>query len=256
MEQKTETLVRLETSEGNITIKLYNETPAHRDNFVKLVKEGTYDGLLFHRIIKDFMIQGGDPESKSAPKGAMLGSGSLGYTIPAEFVYPKYFHKRGALSAARMGDEVNPGKESSASQFYLVWGKVYDSGSLKQFEKQKMTALQQKIFNRLQAENRDKIMELYKSDRKSELQVLKEELIAKMEAEAEQRKDEAAFTPEQIDAYTTVGGTPHLDGEYTVFGEVIEGLEVIGKIQTVETDRNDRPINDIAMKATIVEGGI
>ena len=254
MSKNKEALVRIETSEGDITIKLYNETPLHRDNFLKLVKEGTYDGLLFHRIIKDFMIQGGDPESKNAPKGAMLGSGSLGYTIPAEFVYPKYFHKRGALSAARTGDNVNPQKESSASQFYIVWGKVYDSNSLKQMEGQKLNALQQKIFNRLQTENRDKILELYNGERKDELEVLKNELIAQMETEAKQRQDEAAFAPEQAEAYTTIGGTPHLDGEYTVFGEVVEGLEVVEKIQSTETGHGDRPVNDISIKTAIVKG--
>lgn len=119
------TKVRIKTTLGDITISLYDETPKHRDNFIKLVKEGFYNGTIFHRVIKDFMIQGGDPDSKGAPKGKMLGTGGPGYTIPAEFVYPKYFHKRGALSAARLGDEVNPERESSGSQFYIVWGKVY-----------------------------------------------------------------------------------------------------------------------------------
>ena len=252
MSEKKNTLVRLETSEGNITIKLYDETPAHRDNFLKLVKEGTYDGLLFHRVIKNFMIQGGDPQSKDAPKGKALGSGGMGYTIPAEFVYPQYFHKRGALSAARQGDNVNPEKASSSSQFYIVWGDIYTEEKLAQFKQQKMSALQQNIFNRLRIENQEKILTLNQNNQRDELQTLKEELIAQMEAEAEQRKGEIEFTPEQAKAYTTVGGTPHLDGEYTVFGEVVEGLEVVEKIQAVETDGNNRPLTDVTMKATLV----
>ena len=125
-----ETKLKIETSAGDIIVKLYNETPQHRDNFIKLAEEGTYEGTLFHRVIKDFMIQAGDPESKNAPKGKMLGAGDVGYTIPAEFVYPKYFHKKGALSAARQGDNVNPKKESSGCQFYIVTGKVYNDTTL------------------------------------------------------------------------------------------------------------------------------
>ena len=252
MSEKNSTLVRLETSEGSITIKLYDETPLHRDNFLKLVKEGTYDGLLFHRIIKSFMIQGGDPESKGAPQGKSLGSGGMGYTLPAEFVYPQYFHKRGALSAARQGDNVNPEKASSSSQFYIVWGEIYTEEKLAQFKQQKMSALQQNIFNRLRIENQEKILTLNQNNQRDELQTLKEKLIAQMEAEAEQRKGEIEFTSEQVKTYTTIGGTPHLDGEYTVFGEVVEGLKVVEKIQAVETDGNNRPLTDITMKATLV----
>ena len=133
---ETETKLKIETSAGDIVVKLYNETPQHRDNFIKLAENGTYEGTLFHRVIKDFMIQAGDPESKNAPKGKMLGSGDVGYTIPAEFVYPKYFHKKGALSAARQGDNVNPKKESSGCQFYIVTGKVYNDSTLLGMERQ------------------------------------------------------------------------------------------------------------------------
>ena len=252
MNKKNNTLVRLETSEGNITIKLYDETPGHRDNFLKLVKEGIYDGLLFHRVIKNFMIQGGDPQSKDAPQGKALGSGGMGYTVPAEFVYPKYFHKRGALSAARQGDAANPEKASSSSQFYIVWGEIYTEEKLAQFKQQKMSALQQNIFNRLRDENQEKILELHKNNQRDELQTLKEKLIAQMETEAEQRKGEIEFTPEQVKAYTTTGGTPHLDGEYTVYGEVVDGLEVVEKIQAVETGRNNRPLADVTLKAMLV----
>ena len=163
MTNLSETKVVMHTTLGDITLKLYNETPKHRDNFLKLVNDGTYNGLLFHRVIKEFMVQGGDVTSKDAPMNKQLGAGDLGYTVPAEFVYPKYFHKKGALCAARTGDEVNPEKASSASQFYIVTGKKYSDSELKQMEKQLENRLKQSIFARLQAENKSKIMELYRS---------------------------------------------------------------------------------------------
>ncbi|MDR3118350.1 MAG: peptidylprolyl isomerase [Mediterranea sp.] len=199
MENDKEALLKIETTMGDITVKLYNETPRHRDNFIKLAGNGTYEGTLFHRVIKDFMIQAGDPESRNAPKGKALGSGDVGYTLPAEFVYPKYFHKKGALSAARMGDQVNPQKASSGCQFYIVTGRVFNDSTLLP-------------------------MEQYKG----------------------------RFTAEQIEAYTTVGGTPHLDNEYTVFGEVIEGLEVVDAIQRVATGRGDRPEKDVKIRKVVV----
>ena len=148
------TKVRIRTTEGDIVVRLYDETPKHRDNFIKLVKEEFFNGTLFHRVIKDFMIQGGDPDSKNAPQGKRLGTGGPGYTIPAEFVYPKYFHKRGALSAARLADQVNPERESSGSQFYIVWGKVYKPQELKQMERQMEMQQEQAIFNQLAAVTR------------------------------------------------------------------------------------------------------
>ena len=220
-----ETLVKIETSAGDIKVKLYNETPKHRDNFIKLVKEGTYEGTLFHRVIKDFMIQAGDPESKNAPKGKMLGAGDVGYTVPAEFVYPKFFHKKGALSAARQGDAVNPKKESSGCQF----------------------------FNELAKKHMKEIYKMRKANDEDGLYDLQEKLIAQAQ-ELAAKEPEFRFTPEQVEAYTTVGGTPHLDGEYTVFGEVVEGMDVVDKIQQVKTDRSDRPEEDVKIiKATILE---
>ena len=192
--------VKIETSYGDMVVKLYNETPLHRDNFIKLVKEGTYDGLLFHRVINQFMIQGGDPKSRTAKPGQMLGDGELGYTIPAEFV-PGLFHKKGALAAARQGDEVNPKKASSSCQFYIVQGTTWDANRLKMVE---------------------------------------------------QRMGKS-FTPEQAEAYATVGGTPFLDGDYTVFGEVVEGMEVIDKIAAVQCGPMDRPVEDVKMKMSIIE---
>lgn len=249
MEQQTETIVAMHTSMGDIKLKLYNGTPQHRDNFIKVVKEGQYEGLLFHRVIKDFMIQGGDVTSKDAPMTKQLGAGDLGYTVPAEFNYPTYFHKKGALCAARTGDEVNPERASSASQFYIVTGKVYKDGELNQMEKQLEMQLKQSIFNRLQTENRDKIMELYRSGQKQELSILRDTLIGKTELEAEKRKDEAKLSPAVKEVYKTIGGVPFLDNQYTVFGEVIEGIETVDAIQNAKTNKQDRPTENIVIES-------
>lgn len=250
MEQKTtETQVRMQTNLGTITLKLYNETPLHRDNFIKLVKDGQYEGLLFHRVINEFMIQGGDVTSKNAPLNKQLGAGDLGYTVPAEFVYPRYFHKRGALCAARTGDDSNPEKASSASQFYIVTGKVYSEGEIKQLEKQKESRLKQAIFNRLQNENKTIIMQYYKSGDKDSLAIMRDTLIGKTEIETEKRKEETKLTAQQREAYTTVGGVPFLDNEYTVYGEVTEGIEIVDKIQKVKTNSSDRPLENIVIES-------
>lgn len=251
METK-ETQVLMKTSLGNIKLKLYNETPQHRDNFLKLVKDGTYNGLLFHRVIKEFMIQGGDVTSKDAPMTKQLGAGDLGYTVPAEFVYPKYFHKKGALSAARTSDEVNPERESSASQFYIVTGKVYKESELAQLEKQKESRLKQSIFARLQKENVAKIKAAYQSGDKAELAIIRDTLVGKTELEAEKRKDEAKLTAQQREAYTTIGGVPFLDNEYTVYGEVTEGLDIVDAIQNVKTNKQDRPLANVVIESVEV----
>ncbi len=240
----------IHTTEGDITVRLYNETPLHRDNFIKLVKEGTLDGTLFHRVIRDFMIQGGDPDSKNAPAGKQLGVGGPGYTVPAEFVYPKLFHKRGALSAARQADEVNPQRESSGSQFYIVWGKVYKPQELKQLEKQMAMQQVQQTFNELVKEHKAEVMDLRRNRDREGLMALQDKLIDEAKARC---KDAATFTSEQTEAYTTLGGTPFLDGQYTVFGEVESGLEVVEKIQNAETLRGDRPKKDVSMTFELVE---
>ena len=239
-----ETVLKIETSMGDIKVKLYNETPKHRDNFIKLAKDGTYNGTLFHRVIKDFMVQAGDPESKNAPKGKMLGSGDVGYTVPAEFVYPKYFHMKGALSAARQGDEVNPKKESSGCQFYIVTGKVFNDSTLLNMEQQKNQNKVTEAFNALAQKHMKEIYKMRKANDQDGLYALQDTLFIQAEAEAAKQPD-FHFTPEQIKAYTTVGGTPHLDGEYTVFGEVVEGMDIVDKIQQVKTDRSDRPEEDV-----------
>lgn len=244
--------IKISTTLGDIFVRLYDETPKHRDNFIKLAKEGYFDGTLFHRVIKDFMIQGGDPDSKGAPAGKNLGTGGPDYTIPAEFVYPQLFHKRGALSAARLGDEVNPERESSGSQFYIVWGKTYKKSELQQMERQMEMQQEQTIFNQLARENRDKIMELRRNRDRAGLQELQDELVAETKA-ISLEKGKPTFTDEQREAYTTIGGTPFLDNQYTVFGEVEEGLDVVEKIQNCETMRGDRPKEDISMEISIIE---
>ena len=244
--------VHIHTSLGDIVVRLYDETPKHRDNFVKLASEGYFDGTLFHRVIKDFMIQGGDPDSKGAPAGKNLGTGGPDYTIPAEFVYPQLFHKRGALSAARTSDEVNPNRESSGSQFYIVWGKQYKPGELKQMERQLAMQQEQGVFNRLVAENRPKIMDLRRKRDQAALQELQDDLIAQTHAICAEQGT-MKFTDEQVQVYTTLGGTPFLDNQYTVFGEVEEGLDIVEQIQNVATGRNDRPVEDVSMQVTVME---
>lgn len=200
--------VVLETDSGNIRIELFNETPLHRDNFLKNVREGIYDGVLFHRVITNFIIQTGDTVSRHAVPGQLLGESKEGEKIPAEIRFPEIFHKRGSLAAAREGDEVNPERKSSQHQFYIVWGRRLSDMMLDQVQ---------------------------------------------------DRLDEATggqirLTPELREAYQRFGGTPHLDGQYTVFGQVVEGLDVVNRIQWTETDANNRPLNDIRIiKAKIVE---
>ncbi len=245
------TKVNIETSLGNIIVRLYDETPFHRDNFIRLVKEGFYVDTLFHRVIKDFMIQGGDPDSKNAPSSKMLGMGGPGYNVQAE-ILPNLFHKRGALAAARQGDEVNPERESSGSQFYIVWGQIYKPSQIQQLNKQLQMQATQQIFSTLASQHRAEILQLRKDRNQAGLMELQERLIKESEAEA--KKQDIGLTQEQMELYTTVGGTPHLDGQYTVFGEVEEGMNVVEKIQNSSTQRGDRPKEDIKiLSTTIVE---
>ena len=198
--------VLLETDSGDIRIELFNETPKHRDNFLRLVRSGAYDGVLFHRVIKDFMIQTGDVGSKNAKPGEAVGDTPETYTVPAEICFPKLFHHRGALGAAREGDDVNPKRESSATQFYIVWGY--------KFTDEQLDKVQQRLNERT-----DSTVQL---------------------------------TPEVREAYKTVGGTPHLDGQYTVFGQVIQGLDIVDLIQCQPGDKNDRPLNDTRIRRALI----
>lgn len=236
-------LVDIKTSLGDIRVRLFGDTPAHRDNFLKLVKEKYYDGVLFHRVIDGFMVQTGDPDSKNAPANARLGTGGPDYTLEAEIVYPKHFHHRGALAAARQGDQVNPERRSSGSQFYIVTGKTYNGEQLGQMERQLQMAKKQEIFNKLAEEHRDTIITLRKNRDRESLQSLQDELAAQTEREA--AENPVTLTEAQKKAYTTVGGTPHLDGQYTVFGEVVSGMDVVEKIEKSQTNSQDRPLDDV-----------
>lgn len=247
MENQTDTTsvkVEVETTLGDFTVLLYGDTPKHRDNFVKLVKEGYYEGTLFHRVINNFMAQAGDPDSRNAKPGQHLGMGGPDYKIDAEIVFPKHFHKRGALAAARQADQVNPMKQSSGSQFYIVTGEKLDSAQVAQLETMQQNNLRQNIFNGLVMANRDSIQSMQRRGDHTGLQALQDKLIAQTEEEAAKNKT-PLVSDEMKEAYTTVGGTPHLDGQYTVFGEIISGMETINRIEKAETDSSDRPKEDI-----------
>lgn len=250
MENEKRTLVKLETTMGNITVALYNETPKHRDNFIKLVKEGVYDSTLFHRVIKQFMIQAGDPDSKNASDTAMLGSGDVGYTIPAEF-NPKFFHKKGVLAAARQGDDVNPEKASSGCQFYIVTGRKFTEPQLLGMENKINEQREEALFDSLARQHMKEIYKMRKAGDNAGLLELQDNLEAQARELAD-KEEKFRFTPEQIKAYSTIGGAPHLDGSYTVFGEVTEGMEVVDNIEIAKTNRADRPIENIRiLKASI-----
>ena len=250
MEHEKRTLVKLETTMGNITVALYNETPKHRDNFIKLVKEGVYDSTLFHRVIKQFMIQAGDPDSKNASDTAMLGSGDVGYTIPAEF-NPKFFHKKGVLAAARQGDDVNPEKASSGCQFYIVTGRKFTEPQLLGMENKINEQHEEALFDSLARQHMKEIYKMRKAGDNAGLLELQDTLEAQARELAD-KEEKFRFTPEQIKAYSTVGGAPHLDGSYTVFGEVTEGMEVVENIEIAKTNRADRPVENIRiLKASI-----
>jgi len=251
--KNTGTLVRLETSYGDITLKLYSETTKHHDNFVKLVNKGFYNGVLFHRVIAGFMIQAGDPDSKKAKAGTLLGSGDMGYTVPAEFIYPKYYHKRGALAAARESDESNPSKASSGCQFYIVEGKTFSDSGLDSIETMNKEKLEVKMFQKI-VNNRQGEVKKYQSERnQSKLNELQDSILKVVHADMEKTKS-YKFTVQQRADYKTLGGTPHLDGEYTVFGEVIEGLDIVERISKAKTGSNNRPVEDIKIiKAEIIK---
>ena len=235
-------IVDIKTTMGDIKVRLYDDTPNHRDNFVKLASEGYYDGLLFHRVIKDFMVQGGDPDSRNAAPDAMLGGGSPDYLIDAEIVYPKYWHKKGALAAARTN---NPQKLSSGSQFYIVTGKKLDPETARQ---QVLQTLQKAYWDKLLKLNADTIKKLRLAHDREGLNALHGELMKKLESEVSEAPQEI------VDTYVNEGGTPWLDNEYTVFGEVIEGMDIVDKIQQVETGTADRPKEDVKILSTKVEG--
>ena len=248
--------VTFETNFGAITVALYNETPLHRDNFVKLAEEHYFDSLLFHRVIDNFMIQAGDPDSKGAPAGKTLGMGGPGYTIPAEF-NTKFIHKKGALAAARRGGPQNPKKESSGSQFYIVVGQQVpmeqlDAMVAQKADQAKAEYIQTKLY---EPENKAYLNELIELQKAGDRQ----NFMVKWQEFNDRYKDSLttvptfSYTEEQKNTYSTIGGTPHLDMDYTVFGEVIQGLDVVDKIAKVATDRNNRPLEDVIITKVSVE---
>lgn len=242
---ETEPIVKITTEFGDIKIRLYDKTPKHRDNFLKLVDEKFYDGLLFHRVINHFMIQGGDPMSKNAGPDVMLGEGDVDYRIDAEFV-PEYFHKKGVLAAAREGDDTNPERKSSGAQFYIVQGKVYSPEQLEATVKSINERRKMALYGRLKNQYKDEFTRLQEVNDTEGIVALSEKLTR--ECDSLFVNAEFVLTEEQKKVYTTVGGTPHLDGQYTVFGEVIEGLEIVDKIAAVKTSEWDRPVEDVMIK--------
>lgn len=249
--QKKDFVVTIKTSYGDMVAILYDETPKHKANFIKLAKEHYYDSLLFHRIIEGFMIQGGDPNSKKAKPGEALGNGGPGYTIDAE-INPKFFHEKGALSAARMADQVNPTKASSGSQFYIVQGTKVSENDLK-VDQEKFNMAYQKFFqDPVNKPYYDSLGKFYQSNDQQGFETYLKGLRPKVEA-ATGMKTEKEVSAEIVKVYSTVGGSPHLDGGYTVFGKVIKGLEVIDKIAALPKDQGERPTEDVRMTVTVEE---
>jgi len=250
--KENDTIVRFETNQGNILVRLYPQTVKHRTNFLKLVNVGFYSGVLFHRVINGFMIQGGDPDSKTAKPNALLGSGDVGYTIPAEFVYPQYYHKRGVLAAAREGDQLNPTKASSGCQFYIVVGKKFTDSQLDSIEQVREKRFEVKLFQEIANSKQNEIQKIQLEQNQSKLNTLRDSILNEVHKRMKAHPS-YKLTPQQRKDYKTTGGTPHLDGEYTVFGQVIEGMEVVDLISTVKTGTNNRPLKDVRIiKAEVV----
>lgn len=249
--QNKETMVLIKTEFGDMKLKLYDDTPEHKKNFLKLVKDGYYDDLLFHRVIKNFMVQGGDPDSKNAEPGARLGGGSPGYKIPAEII-PNHIHKKGALAAARQGGPSNPEKRSSGSQFYIVEGDVVTNGLLDTLEMMVNNREKNECYKKCFQDANEELNAFRKNNDKEGFDVR----VAEIREEADSiwaQHEPFAYTPEQREIYTSVGGYPSLDREYTVFGELVEGFDVLDKIAAVETDRYDRPVKDIKMTMEVIK---
>lgn len=248
--------ILISTSFGNMKIKLFNETPKHRDNFLKLVREHFYDSLLFHRVIEEFMIQGGDPDSKHAEPIKLLGDGDLKYTIPAEIV-PTLCHKKGMLCAARNGDDVNPEKASSACQFYIVQGKKRTEEDLISFEKRInkpiINIIKETVLNQPENKELKEKIAAFKATQNNDSLLVYFKIMNKLVDEQYAKTPHYTFPPEHKTIYKIIGGAPHLDSQYTIFGEVIEGLEVIDKIAAVGKNKDDRPLIDIRMTVKIIE---
>jgi peptidyl-prolyl cis-trans isomerase B (cyclophilin B) len=248
--QKHDELVKINTRFGEMIVVLYDETPKHKSNFIKLAKERFFDSLLFHRVMKEFMIQGGDPESKKSPKGAQLGSGGPGYTIDAE-INPKFYHHKGALAAARMPDQANPKRASSGSQFYIVQGKKMTEAQLNNDQK-----FNNDLRQFLAKPENGKYVDSVNIYRRKNDQAGFAEFLKRMRPVVEQSlgmKVDKELAAEIKRVYSTEGGAPHLDGQYTVFGKVIKGIEVVDSIAAQQTDRADRPVEDIRMTMHVIK---
>lgn len=251
--KEAETTVRFETSYGVIVVRLYSKTVHHHDNFVKLVNKGYYNGVLFHRVIDGFMIQAGDPDSKTAKAGVAIGSGDMGYTLPAEFIYPEYYHKRGALAAAREGDDSNPLRASSGCQFYIVVGKTFSDSELDSIETVNKNKLLGKLFENMVNDKQYVINKYRIEGNQQKLDGLRDSIL-KVVTITMEKNHSYKFTLLQRKDYKTIGGTPHLDGAYTVFGEVTRGLDIVEKISKAKTGLNDRPVTDIRIiKAEVLK---
>lgn len=251
---QTDTIVVINTDFGVMKVKLYNDTPIHKRNFLKLVSQGFYDSLLFHRIISGFMIQGGDPDSKYATSEQTLGNGDIGYTLPAE-ISNVHFHKKGAIAAARQSDDVNPEKKSSGCQFYIVHGKKFSELDMNTVESRMASQLKQSLILKYlgRPENaalKERFLYHQKSRNLDSLNYINRQIQPFIDEELKSINPHK-FTAEQKQIYSINGGTPHLDGNYTVFGEVIEGLEIIDKIAQVEVAGNSRPVSNVVMKLNL-----
>lgn len=247
--QNKDYVVTIQTKFGSMVAILYDETPKHKKNFIKLAESHFFDSLLFHRVIEDFMIQGGDPDSKGATRGTRLGNGGPGYTVPAE-INPAFIHQKGVLSAARLNTDVNPEKASSGSQFYIVQGRVFTRDELTTDENMLNKGLQQILIKPENQSLFDTLSRLYQMGDMEAYQKKVISLKPMIQAETGLQLDKQ-IDPHRLEVYTTVGGAPHLDGEYTVFGKIIQGIEVIDWIAKQPVDSNDRPLDDIPMKVSV-----
>jgi len=244
-------LISIKTEFGEIKVRLYDETPEHKKNFLKLVNDGFYNDLLFHRVINHFMIQGGDPKSKDAQQGVRLGGGSPGYTVPAEII-PKYYHKKGALAAARKGGPSNPEKQSSGSQFYIIHGKIFRPGEIDTMIISKNNQFKNKLLKEKIKGASNELNECRTNNDQQGFNIRVAEIREQVDSIYDSNP-KFAMSDEQIKDYITIGGYPSLDGEYTVFGEVVEGLDVLDKIAAVEVDKNNRPKTDVKMQVELVK---
>ncbi|MDL2256100.1 peptidylprolyl isomerase [Parabacteroides sp. OttesenSCG-928-K15] len=240
--------VTVKTSMGDVTLLLYDDTPLHKENFIKLCSENAHDGVLFHRIIKEFVVQGGDPTSKERVAGAKYGSESGGYTVPAEIV-PHYFNKRGALIDAKKADAVNTERASAGTQFCFVQGKILNDEELAEKEARINDIRRNWLYHKFRKELVEADPSLAEKEKENEL----EQQVAIMVMDEVERLGGPYVIPDaHREVYKTIGGVPHLDGSVTIFGEVVKGFDIVEKMSLVDTDENDRPLKDVYVISTKV----